>query len=322
MVTWKNLKRMLGESRQFRGDSFVPFKELQQLFAAAKLPQPDPSGGMVTGNYAFDPTVLALGDAKQGNLDAWHDEMDAAVARASTDSAKQIGGHGAGGTMTKGTYGNAGARMSMAPRNPHHNDRLGSTMDRYDVVISADIDYRINKKGKVVPTGMLKRIAWAPSMGDTQQRGDRLVDLMSGKGVGELPRRPQASRPGISKDDEKRWADQAARKKAADDAASEPSIGGGDDVKPMGGGSASNSDFAQRLAKHNAQYKAGPQRKPDDDEITPGMFSAEPPTRDRDSVRMAGPKQVRTYPGGLATDRDKLRRIRNLPRPKIPSDED
>lgn len=316
MATWKTLKTMLGEARQFRGDSFVAFKDIQKLFAAAKLPPPDPKGGVVSGNFAFDPTVLALGDASKGNLDAWHDDMDAAVARASTDSAKAIGGHGAGGTMTKGTYGNAGARMSMAPRHGHHNDRIASGMDRYDVVISADIDYRINKRGLVVPTGVMKRIAWAPAMGDSQQRGDRLVGLMSGRETTpELPRRPMADRPGISKDDEKRWAAQVAKQQAGDTAASDkPELG------TRGAPSTdSNTDFAKRMAKHNDRFKQNPVRPSrDDDDSGEGLFTKEPPTSSHDPIRMAGPKQVRTFPGGISTDRDKLHRLRK----KFRSDED
>lgn len=318
MGSWKTLKNMLGEARQFRGDSFVTFKDLQKLFAAAKLPPPDPNGGMAMGNFSFDPEVLALGDAKEGNLDAWHDDIDAAVARASTDSAKAIGGHSAGGMMTKGTYGNAGAQMSRAPNNPHHNDRIGSTMDRYDVVISADIDYRINKRGLIVPTGVLKKVAWSPSMGDSQQRGDRLVALMSGKAASALPRRPQPDRPTLSKDDEKRWADRVAAQQARDASDSEkPSLG------QRGAPSATDtsSDFAKRLAKRNADFKPSPQRKHDDDP-EPGIFSTEREPVSMDPIRMAGAKQVKTYPGGISTDRDKLRRIRNLPRPKIPADED
>jgi hypothetical protein len=169
--------------------------------------------------------------------------------------------------MTKGTYGNAGARMQMAPVQPHHNDRLGSTMDRYDVIIVADVDMQMNRKGIMVPVATMKRVAWAPSMGSQQEREARLQAALAGRPI-DVPRRPQPERPDWSKSDQERQAIQARRD-------AERYGGGSDDEdKPkLGarGGAATNQSFRDKLAKHNAEYQ--PQRKrpssepPDDDEV-------------------------------------------------------
>lgn len=198
MSTWKRLNEILSEEKKFRGDTFVNYSDLAKLIAAV-IPSggpPDRNGGVEFGDYKFDPNILALGDSPKGDVMAWQDDIGSALARATTDSAKQIQGGGMGGTMTKGNWGGK-VGMQYAPRRPHHNDRLGSNMDRYDVIIVADIDLVMNRKGVAVPVGTLRRVAWAPSMGDQAEREARLQALLSGRQV-TLPRRPQPERPGTA----------------------------------------------------------------------------------------------------------------------------
>jgi hypothetical protein len=282
MSTWNIIESLLSEELQYRGDTFVSYSDLVKLFVGnpPKSPgftgqRPDPKGGVATGNYTFDPSILALGDAKKGDINAWWDELDTALARATTASSKEIGaGMGSGGTMTKGTYGNAGAMMKMAPVQPHHNDRLGSTMDRYDVILVADVDMKMNRRGIMVPVATLKRVAWAPSMGTQEERAARLQGLLSGRSA-ELPRRPQPHRPVMSKDDQERQAAQAKRDAER--------YGGGsadDEDRPkLGarGGAATNQSFRDKVAKMNKDYEPtysrASQRKPDEEDAlfwTPG----------------------------------------------------
>ena len=110
----------------------------------------------------------------------------------------------------------------------------------------------MNRKGVMVPVGVLRKIAWAPSIGSTQERGDRLQALMAGRGI-DLPRRPQPEVPGLSKRDLERQADIQRRARERDAAAS-----AGDDEKPsLGtrGGSATNQGFKDKLARMNRDYQ-------------------------------------------------------------------
>lgn len=274
MGVWTLIESILSEDKKFRGDSFVTYADLVKLFVAIKGPKgppPDKNGGAEFGKYKFDPNILALGDSPRGDVFAWQDDLEMALARATTDSAKQIQGVGAGGTMTKGNWG-AKVGMQYAPRTPHHNDRLGSGMDRYDVLMVADIDFVMNSKGMRHPVGILRRIAWAPSMGSQGEREERLQALLAGRQI-SLPRRPMADRPTWSKDDQERQ-DDLVRKAAERDAAARADAGDLDDKPNLGsttkGGSASNQAFRDKLAKHNAQFQPTgspvPKQRPTDPE--------------------------------------------------------
>lgn len=255
---WNLIESILSEDKKFRGDTFVTYADVAKLVHAVSKKAADKKGGTVFGDLEFDPNILALGDSPKGDIAAWTDDMGDALAKATTDSAKQIQGGGMGGTMTKGNWGGKVA-MSYAPRRPHHNDRLGSGMDRYDVLIVADIEWTITKRGNRVPVGTIRRVAWSPSIGTQEERAQRLQGLMAGRQP-EPPRRPMADRPGISKDDEKRWSAQAMRRNDADVAASDPrSVATPSDAEPPaptgGGGLATNQSFKDRLAKLNKSYE-------------------------------------------------------------------
>ena len=189
MTTWKLIEALLREDRKFRGDTFVSFKDLQKLAATAKF-NPDPRGGAAKVQYQFNPEILQLGDAR-GN---WFDEPGMAMSYATTQSSKEVGaGKGAGGTTVKTNWGGR-VHTQHAPIQPHTNDRLGSTMDRYDVVMTAEFGMRMGKHGPV-PDVVMTRIAWSPSMGSQQEREARLKALLAGQSVQPLARRPQPERP-------------------------------------------------------------------------------------------------------------------------------
>jgi hypothetical protein len=204
MTAWKHLREfVLAEDRQYRGDTFVKFRDLERLFIGHPERRdgltgrpPDPNGGVVVPPrpYEFDPSILSLGD-RSTTSGGWYDDLDTALAFATSQSDKEIQtGTAQGGTVVKKSYGGK-VSMQNAPIRAFHNDRLGSSMDRYDVVIVADFDHRMNRKGVMVPSVTIKRLAWAPSMGSAEERKARLQALLSGQRSQQLPRRPQPDRP-------------------------------------------------------------------------------------------------------------------------------
>lgn len=260
MSTWKKLaEQVLAEDRQYRGDTFIPYSELVRLFVGSDNNPgitgrpPEKEGGFAVGNYKFDPTILALGDSGRGDLNAWHDDLDTALARASTQSAKELqSGNPQGNHIVKKSYGGRISAQS-APLRPHHNSNIASSMDRYDVIIVAEIDQEVNKRGIMRTVGIIKRIAWAPSMGSQEERSQRLEDLLNGQKV-DLPRRPQATRPVITGDDEKRWKAQKAQNAKVAGDPSAPEDDAPQAQQPRGPSAASNDAFRARLAKMDADY--------------------------------------------------------------------
>lgn len=198
MNVWNIIESLLREDRRFRGDTFVSFSDLRKLGAEAKF-NPDPKGGVARVQYSFDPSIFQLGDS-QGH---WYPEEGPAMAMATTQSSKEVGaGRGSGGTTVKTNWGGR-VHTQHAPVQPHHNDRLGSSMDRYDVVMTAEFGVRTNKKGIAVPEVVLTRIAWTPSIGSQKERESRLSGLMAGR-LQSPDRRPQGDRPVPSKRDQER----------------------------------------------------------------------------------------------------------------------
>jgi hypothetical protein len=293
MTAWKKLYervRALSEARMYRGKTDITLADLNRLLQGDEYRpgitgQPaDPKGGMVKCQYEFNPKVW----------NGWVGKPGAALAIASTDSAKTVQtGNPQGGVVHKTNWGGR-VGMTTAPIRPHHNDRLGSTMDVYDVLMVGDV---LDEKN-----GILTQIAWSPAQGTAEERRSRLESLLGGGGPQPLRRRPQGDRPQANKDDEKRWRDQRAAASAGADAASAGSQLG------QRGGSATNTDFRDMLAKHNAEYQPSADRS-HGTENGPGLFpDLDPgPTTTK---RMAGPNRVRAYPGGISTDRDKLRKFR------------
>lgn len=252
---WKLIEALLREDRRFRGDTFVSFGDLKKLGDAAGF-RPDPRGGVAKVQYSFEPDILQLGDSK-GN---WFPEAGSAMAMATTQSSKEVGaGRGAGGTTVKTNWGGR-VHTQHAPVQPSTNDRLGSSMDRYDVMMTAEFGQRINRKGTPVPDVVMTRVAWAPSIGTQEERTERLQALMSGQRAQPLKVRPQGERP------VHREPDDDPKKRAVPDPKPLPRIGqnvrapivGDDDddspaPRPSSGGQAS-SDFKRRLAAISKKF--------------------------------------------------------------------
>jgi hypothetical protein len=254
MNTWKKLYeyvRTLSESRQFHGKTAIRLKDLQKLGEEIGV-EIDPNGGSVRTEYEFNTSIWK----------PWYPNMGPAIAVASTQDKRDVqSGKPQGGTIHKTNWGGKVGNVP-APIRPHANDQLGSTMDRYDVLMVAEIEERFNTKGRPVTDGTLTRLCWSPSIGSQQEREARLQALVAGKPPATLSRRPQGVVPSTSRDEEERWAAQKKNRDAADRAASEPSTSDPDDVQQgTRGGGASNSAFRDRLAQHNKEYQPEPRRK-------------------------------------------------------------
>lgn len=174
------------------------------------------------------------------------------------------------------------------------HERLPSAMDRYDVLMRGEVttSSKLDKKTRStqeVSKGVLYRVAYAPSMGSSEERSARLMDLMSGKAASSPPRRPQPARPGRVPDPTKQdpdsddpfWDD-----KVRHSTPDVPRVGGrmgmgqkqqrGDDdqTHTFSGSGSGNDSFKAKLAKHDAQYRPrGAQaHRPTDDDDDSALF--------------------------------------------------
>lgn len=253
MAAWKTLfefVRTLTEA-QYRGQSDVRLTDLQKLGDEIGIDM-DPEGGTARVEHHFNPTIWT----------GWQMTPGPALAIATTDTKRTVQtGNPQGGTVHKTNWGGKVVNVA-APIRPHHNDRMGTTVDRYDVVMVGDITSRTNAKGKEVQDGVLRRIAWSPAVGSSEQRRARLEALMTGKPVPPLSRRPQPELPnppeGSGSAPEPQNVPRVGQniKPTPDD----------DQVKPKtGSGGQASSDFKRRLAAISAKYY-GKQQAPDIDD--------------------------------------------------------
>jgi hypothetical protein len=187
------LKReSLNEGRSFRGTTDIRMKDLQALVdemreKGIKAGRLAPEGGVLDcGGWPFDPNIWKGFGPQSG----------AALAKASTDSSRDVYTQHVpqGGTVTKKNYGGR-VGYTPGPTRPHANDSLGSTMDRYDVVMVADVGQRVTKTGKTVQTGSLQRLVYSPAIGTGEERRARLEALLAGQTPPPIGRRPQPEVP-------------------------------------------------------------------------------------------------------------------------------
>lgn len=249
------------EERKYRGDSFVNYSDLKRLFVG-KPPSnpgftgsaPNPKGGVARGKYSL--TVdLVLGDSSP----SWYDDLQIALANATSQSSKEFqSGNPQGYTVVKKNYGGQITAQASQMRQ-HHNTNLASGMDRYDVVCVADHDYVMDRSGVMKPKNTLLRVAWTPAIGSAEERAARLEAFLSGKTPTNPSRDPQPERPSPTKDDEKRWSDEKVKSAELYGKASEPTKVGADR-----GGSATNNDFKDKLAKRNQEFEPSYTRKNQD----------------------------------------------------------
>ena len=207
MDAWKQLfeyvkitEGLISEERSFHGKSAIRLKDLQTLGKKIGVDM-NPNGGTARTKYGFNPTIWK----------PWHQDIGVALATASTDDKRYVqSGNHQGGTIHKGTYDGRVSNVA-APIRPHDNDKIGSTMDRYDVLMSAEIEDRVNSKGKLTQDGVLTRITWSPSIGTADERRARLEALASGKPAPHLNRRAQGEIPDTREPSHLRRAEPVSR---------------------------------------------------------------------------------------------------------------
>lgn len=187
MAAWKTLLeyvRTLSEDRQYRGTTAVRLKDLQKLGDEIGV-QIDPNGGTVRTEHSFDPSIWT----------GWQPKIGSALAMASTDSKRDVqSGNAQGGTVMKTSWGGRVVNQPAAIRQSP-NSNLGSAMDRYDVMMIADVGTRTNAKGREVSNAVMTRFCWSPSIGSSEERRARLEMLIAGQKPPPLPRRPQGEVP-------------------------------------------------------------------------------------------------------------------------------
>lgn len=212
MSIWKQLVEFLGrhvlaEERMYRGETAVRMKDIHALFAeltkkkASQDPKlgagPNPDGDAILVQYTADGRVWGR----------WSPSIDFAKILGGTDSRSVAGQHSGapqGGTVMKRNYGGRVIYQPGKVRGDH--ERLGSAMDRYDVLMVAEvsggafstrgnINIPAGTKGDQLPKIVVRKIAWSPAIGSSEERQARLQALISGGQVPELPRRPQPEIP-------------------------------------------------------------------------------------------------------------------------------
>jgi hypothetical protein len=297
MKIWQILEQLFTESKQYRGDTGMRKVDLEKLIDAIKKqpdaqlegePVIDPNGGSFSCQYSFNPNIWGK----------WFSSQDTALTNASSDKDPYVG-KPQGGMTFKKNWGGSVVHVPGKPRTDH--ERMPSAMDRYDVLMQGEVNSKqvINHKAKKIETvskGVLLRVAYAPSIGDAEERRARLVSLMSNTSAPPLSRRPQPEIPGKVKDptkqpdgnDDPQWADKVAR--SVPDVPRQGGLMGRgnkmtrdtDDENPRrhAGGTAQNTDFAKKLAAHDKSYKPTAKRpdysEPDEDDpdrlFGPGMI--------------------------------------------------
>lgn len=210
MSAWDLLESLLREEKMYRGETMVRMKDLRALFKklagdpekgdkpASSDPQvkgePSPEGGSVVCSYAVDPRVWGR----------WSPSLDFAKILAGTDKKDtQFQGQPYGGTVMKRNYGGR-VTYQPGPSNADKSPQGGSSMDRYDVLMVADIRGAA-EQGKPLnwppgqkigmPTIIVQKIVWSPAIGTSDERQGRLQALLSGQRAAPLARRPQPELP-------------------------------------------------------------------------------------------------------------------------------
>lgn len=200
---------LLRETRMFRGDTAVTFKQLSDLILGKPggppgiLGRPPKKEGEAFDcQYDFDPKIWGK----------WYPSQNTALSFAATDPSRgspgQHVGAPQGGTVMKRNYG---GRVVYAPGKARSDfEALPSAMDRYDVLMRAEVTSttvvsRKTKRPETVSKGTLTRMAYSPAIGSFEERAARLEDLMAGRPAASLPRRPQPERPEPSRDDVEDW---------------------------------------------------------------------------------------------------------------------
>lgn len=270
MSFWKIIEGVLRgpirEGKQYNGNTAVRYKDLHKLFVGDEYrpgissDAPDPQGGVVDCDYDFNPSI-----------EGWNKfspSIKQALAYAAADkvgggSPDQYAGKSQGTHMLKKNWGGQVVAAGGKPRSDF--ERMPSAMDRYDVLMIADISEKqvMNKKTGKLETrkeGSLKKLAYSPSIGSAEERSARLQALMAGEKPAALKQRPQPNVPEPEKQDVK--APAMSPRHPAEPAHDVPRIGGNMGMGHKDYGSAGGKaslDFTKKLAQHNADFKPSPQ---------------------------------------------------------------
>lgn len=187
MRAWKILEALIREAKQYRGDSGWTLKQLNDLMQGSEhrpgvTGRPaNREGEVVDADYKFDPSIWGK----------WYPAIEPALTMASTDKdvVGQYAGRSQGSMSFKTTWGQRVVNLPGKARSDF--ERLPSAMDTYDVLMQGEV----GKDAKGRPVGFLKRIAYTPAIGSSDERRDRIQAMMAGSSVGPLKRRVQPDRP-------------------------------------------------------------------------------------------------------------------------------
>lgn len=212
MSAWKMLEALLRENKQYRGDTGVTFKDLDALMQGSEHRQgltgkpADPKGEVVDCKYQFDPLIWGK----------WYPSIAPALTMASTDNdtTNQHAGKSQGGMTFKTNWGQKVVNVPGKARGDF--ERLPSSMDRYDLIMQGEVGDKphVNKRTgqtTIKKVGMLYRIAYAPSIGSSEERRARLQAMLAGQDPGPLTRRPQPHRPEPTRQELDKWGSDRAR---------------------------------------------------------------------------------------------------------------
>lgn len=226
MKVWTRLQRavlgetgVLREEKMFRGETNVRMKDIRALFDGLreKVASTDPKvqrdpnveGDSIVCQYSVDPRVWAR----------WSRSLNFAGIFASTTKDQNVG-KAQGHTTVKVNYGGKVLDEPGKIRTDH--ERMPSSMDRYDVIMVADVaGAQVPSSGHVNFTGTkpakgskgpgitVTKIAWSPAIGSAEERQARLEALLTGAKASPLARRPQPELPELPKA-QGHWASKTA----------------------------------------------------------------------------------------------------------------
>ncbi len=212
MNTWHKLIesfRTLKEEKMFRGETNVRMKDIRALFddlrdkGASSDPKlgrdPNVEGDSIVCQYQVDPRVWAR----------WSRSLNFAGIFASTTKDQNVG-KAQGHTTVKVNYGGRVLDEPGKIRTDH--ERMPSSMDRYDVIMVADVaGAQVPQSGHVNFTGTrpakgskgpgitVTKVAWSPAIGSAEERQARIEALLTGAKASPLARRPQPELPELPK---------------------------------------------------------------------------------------------------------------------------
>lgn len=217
MKAWLKLESIMNryvlpEEKMYRGETGVRMKDLISLFANLRKGGAPKRKGEPPVQFTNDKNILSGGypSVEGGAIycnypvssavwNRWSRSPEFSKIISSTGD-DQYHGQAQGGQMNKKNYG---GRISFDPGKARTDyERAPSAVDKYDIMMIGDVtgdaipnnpvvDLRSSENAMII----VKKIIWSPSIGSSEERKQRLEDLMAGKQAAPLKRRPQAELP-------------------------------------------------------------------------------------------------------------------------------